>query len=115
MSTVPPLDSQKSTTGLDVRLAGALCYSLMFVTGILFLLVERDSAYVRFHAMQSVLVFGGLTVLKVLLGFVPIIGWLGLLAVVPLTVLLWILLMFKAFQGELFKLPVVGDLAEQRI
>lgn len=105
----------KSSTGLDANVAGALCYLLGFVSGIVFLVLEKDSKFVRFHAMQSTIVSGGIFILNVLLNVVPLLGWLVALLLMPVWLILWILLMVKAFQGVRFKLPVVGDLAEKQI
>lgn len=114
MITPPPLP-ERSSTGLDIRLAAMLTYLLGFVSGIGFLLVERNSRFVRFHAAQSTLAFGGLFVLNILLSMIPFIGWLVSLLLVPVTVVLWLLLMFKAYQGETFKLPQLGDIAEAQV
>jgi len=109
-------NTEPSTTGLAPNLAGALAYLLGPITGILFLVIEKESTFVRFHAMQSTMVFGGIFVLQVVLNLIPVIGWLvGGLIVFPLSVLLWAFLIFKAFSGEKFKLPTVGDMAERQI
>jgi len=92
-----------------------LSYLLGFITGVAFLVLEKDDRYVRFHAMQSTLVFGGLLVLNILLGMVPILGWLISFLLLPVTLVLWLVLMFKAYQGEKFKLPYVGEIAEQQV
>jgi len=106
--------SKKSSTGLDENLAGLLTYVLGWVTGIIFLVIEKDSKFVKFHAWQSIIVSGGLMVLSIVLGFIPVIRWFsGILSLVGLV--LWILLMYKAFQGEMYKLPMVGDLAEKQV
>jgi uncharacterized membrane protein len=106
----------KSSTGLAPNLAGALAYLLGPLTGILFLVIEKESRFVRFHAMQSTIVFGALFVLQVVLQILPILGsLLVVLVVFPLSVLLWAFLMFKAFSGEMFKLPTIGDIAERNI
>ncbi len=109
-----PVQQEKSTTGIDVNIAAALTYLLGFITGIVFLVVEKDSKFVRFHAMQSTVTFGGLFVLNMVLGFIPLIGWLIGLLLVPVTFILWLILIFKAYQGEKFKLPFAGDIAEQK-
>jgi uncharacterized membrane protein len=114
MSTPPPLPG-KSSTGLDANIAALLTYLLGFISGIIFLAIEKDSQFVRFHAMQSTIVSIGLFVLNIALGFIPVLGWLVGLLLAPIAFLLWIFLMFKAFQGERFKLPVVGDIAEQQV
>jgi uncharacterized membrane protein len=107
-------DTSKSSTGMQPNVAGLLCYLVGFVTGIVFLIIEKENKFVRFHAMQSIIVFGGLFVLQIILGFIPIIGWaIGLLLGIA-SLILWILLMVKAYNGEMYKLPVVGDMAEQK-
>ncbi|MBI2832958.1 MAG: DUF4870 domain-containing protein [Acidobacteria bacterium] len=105
---------EKSTTNLDVNLAAALTYLLGFITGIVFLVIEKDSKFVRFHAMQSTLVFVPLFVLRYILWSIPIVGWMIAILLWPLMFVLWIVLMFKAYQGQKFKLPIVGDMAEQK-
>lgn len=101
------------------KLMGAAAYLLGPITGILFLIVEKSNEYVRFHAMQSTILFGGVFLLNVALGIVPILGWFIALILSPLITLisfiLWILLMWKAYNGEKFKLPYVGDLAEKQL
>jgi uncharacterized membrane protein len=103
----------KTSTGMEQNLAGLLCYVLGWITGIIFLLLEKDNRFVRFHAIQSIVVFGAFTVLEIILGFIPVIGWiltslLGLLAFI-----LWIVLMVQAYGGKMYKLPVAGDIAER--
>ena len=106
---------EKTSLGLDENVAGALAYGLGWITGTVFLLTERDNQFVRFHAFQSVLVFGGLSVLWFIGTSIPPFGWvLSFLVIPPLSAVLWLLLLFKAYQGERYKLPYVGDIAEQR-
>jgi len=97
------------------NLMGALTYLLGFITGIIFLLVEKQSKFVRFHAMQSTILFGGLFIVNVVLGFIPLLGWLAGLLLSLLGFVLWIVLMWKAFQGEMYKVPYVGDIAEKQL
>ena len=105
---------EKSSTGLAGNVAGLLCYLLVWVSGVVFLLIERESKFVRFHAMQSVYVFGILTIAYIVFGWIPFIG-VGLVWLVRLLwLILWILLMVKAYQGKRYKLPWVGNLAEKR-
>lgn len=108
-------NDDKSTMSMEPNIAGALCYLVGFITGIIFLLLEKENRFVRFHAMQSIVTYGFFFVLEFVLSFIPIIGWLISLLLAPLGFILWILLMYKAYQGEMFKLPVVGDFAEQQI
>ena len=94
-------------TGLPKNTAAALSYALGWLSGIVFLLIEKDS-FVRFHAAQSVVTFGILTIIVLipfLWFFVPIAWIFGFV--------LWLVLIYKAYQGEEFKLPWVGDLAKK--
>lgn len=97
------------------NLMAAVSYLLGFITGIILLLVEKQSKFVRFHAMQSTLLFGGLFVVNIVLGFIPILGWLVGLILSFVAFILWIILMWKAFQGETYKVPYVGDMAEKQL
>ena len=93
----------------------AASYLLGFVTGIIFLLLEKQSRFVRFHAMQSTILFGGIFVVNLALGFIPILGWLVGLLLSLVAFILWIVLMWKAFQGEMYKVPFVGAIAEKQL
>ena len=103
--------AEKSATGLNKNTAGALSYVLGPITGVIFLILEKDS-YVRFHAMQSVVVFVALFVLQVLLGITIVLA-----ALVPLvsilSFVLWLLLIYKAWQGEEWEVPVLGTYARK--
>ncbi len=107
-----------STVGNE-KMMGALAYLAGPVTGILLLLTEKKNEYIRFHAMQSTLLFGGIILLYVVLGIIPIIGWLILVlvsAILPLvSFILWLVLMWKAYNGEKYKLPYFGDLAQKQL
>jgi uncharacterized membrane protein len=105
---------EASSTSLDPNLAGLFCYSLGLITGIVFLIIEKESRFVRFHAYQSLAVFGALFVLSLIAGFIPVIGTLVGVLLAPVGVILWILLMVKAYQGERYKIPVAGDWAEDQ-
>jgi len=65
--------------------------------------------------MQSTVTFIGIFVLSAVLGFIPIIGWILIPVLYLLSLVLWLLLMYKAYVGERFKLPVVGDFAEKQV
>jgi len=106
----------KTSSGMEENVAGFLCYLLWWVTGLVFYLIEKDNKFVRFHALQSILVFLAITILNVILNVITF--WLWFLwwisgIVWLLAVILWIVLMIKAYQGEKFKLPIVGDIAEK--
>ncbi|REK72005.1 DUF4870 domain-containing protein [Paenibacillus paeoniae] len=104
-----------SSTGLDPKVAALLCYLVGFITGIIFLAIEKQSRFVKFHAMQSTAVFVVLVAINLIFGVIPIIGLLVSFILTPLTFILWIALMLLALQGKLFKLPYIGDWAEQQI
>lgn len=97
------------------NLMAAASYLLGFITGVIFLLVEKQSKFVRFHAMQSTILFGGIFIANIALGFVPILGWLVGLFLSFAAFVLWVVCMWKAFQGEMYKAPFVGDLAEKQL
>jgi len=112
--------------GMAPNLAGALSYVLGLVTGIVFLMMSKDR-FVRFHAYQSIfltlawVVFWiAFSVVSTVIGFVPFLRFLvaiiGLLLSLGLGLggmALWIVLILKAYQGQQWKLPYIGDLAER--
>jgi uncharacterized membrane protein len=80
-----------------------------------FFATEPENSFVRFHAMQSMLVFGASCLAFLVCLAIPFLGWILSIFVFYGSAALWLILMFKAYQGERFKLPVAGDIAEQRI
>ncbi|MBN2059471.1 MAG: DUF4870 domain-containing protein [Deltaproteobacteria bacterium] len=106
-------DLGKCSTGMQPSIAALLSYVLGFITGIIFYILEKENKFVRFHAMQSIVVFGALFILQIILGFIPFIGWVLIPLVWIASLILWIILMIKAYHGEYFKLPYVGDMAEK--
>jgi uncharacterized membrane protein len=114
------------TTGLPSNAAGALCYFLGALTGILFLIIEKKDPFVRFHAAQSigvtVVAIGisiTLMILSAVLGVVPILGWI-LGAFLSLGFMLvafgfWLFLMFQAWQGRSWEVPMVGARAREML
>ncbi len=104
---------EKTSLGMEENIEGALCYVLGWVTGIVFYLLEKENKFVRFHAMQSILTFLPLSVISWLFGWISFIGWVISALIWLLILILWIVLMIKAYQGEMFKLPIVGDMAEK--
>ena len=105
----------KTSTGLNQNVAGLLCYLAGWITGLIFFLIEKENRFVRFHAMQSIITFGSLSVLFIVIGFMPFVNLVLVPILAILQVILWIILMVKAYQGELFKLPMIGDIAEKNI
>jgi uncharacterized membrane protein len=117
------MDNEKgeTSTGLKPNVAGLLCYVLGWVTGLVFFLLEKENKFVRFHAMQSIATFGAITVVNIILyilGMIPYIGllfWIIQILVYLLTIVLWIILMVKAYQGQAYKLPWAGNFAEKQV
>ncbi|MCA1578374.1 MAG: DUF4870 domain-containing protein [Acidobacteria bacterium] len=132
MQNPPPVQMVKSSTGLDENVAALLAYILGWIGGLVFFLIEKDSRFVKFHAMQSIL-------LSVLVAVVAIAMWILTVVMVIigaaigdalgglftlLATLIWfvfgvgvliavIMCLVKAFQGQYFKLPVIGNFAEK--
>lgn len=105
----------KSSLGMQENLAALLSYVFGFITGIIFFALEKESNFVKFHAMQSILFSVGLFIIGFIIGFIPIVGWiLGILLNLA-SLVMWILFMVKAYKGERFKFPIIGDIAEQQV
>jgi len=112
----PPSFPEKSCLGIDANLASVLTYICGFISGIAFLILEKENKLVRFHAMQSTMVFTLIAVFSVVLSLIPILGALITIFLLwPATVVIWLVLMVKAYQSEKFKLPVIGEIAEQQV
>jgi uncharacterized membrane protein len=117
--------SEPTSTGLNARNAALLSYVLGWISGLVFFVIERKNRFVRFSAAQSIILFGGVTIIYVLLRLIsaiPLIGFLlspvlscaTFIVVVP-AILLWLFLMFRSYQGVQVKLPVIGDYAERLV
>jgi len=111
-------------SGMSENVAGFLCYLVGWITGLIFFLIDKRP-FVRFHAAQSMVVFGGLHIINIALGMFFGMGMMyrggfgafgmgmaiySLISVVAF--ILWILLMVKAFQHEKFEVPIVGGIAK---
>ncbi|MDD4923787.1 MAG: hypothetical protein PHF74_02985 [Dehalococcoidales bacterium] len=100
------------TLNLPQNLACTLCYALFWISGIIFLVLEKKDKVVNFHAIQSIVLFGGLGVLSACLSWIPYAGGFFGAAIGILAFIFWIVLMIKAYQGERYKAPLAGDIAE---
>ena len=131
------VEATATSSGLDENVAGALCYLLGVVTGVVFFVVEKDNRFVRFHAAQSIAAFGLVFVASVVLGFVgtavsalvvsgstgaflvgSLVSLVLLLAwsVVGLaTFALWLYLMFRAYQGKTPRIPIAASIADRLV
>ncbi|HKG46948.1 MAG TPA: DUF4870 domain-containing protein [Pyrinomonadaceae bacterium] len=132
MQNPPPVQTAKSSTGLDENLAALLSYIFGWLSGLIFFLIEKESRLVRFHAMQSLLLNVVALVIGIALWFLSIVSWVivsqisgilsflisvivGLVAFVLFAGILVAVIMclIKAYQGQYFKLPIIGNLAEK--
>ncbi len=101
-----------TSTGLQPNVAGLLCYIGGWISGIIFLVLEQKNRWVRFHAVQSIIVFGTITVAGLIFGWIPVVGDAFSWIISIIGFILWVILMIKAYNGERYKLPVAGDIAE---
>lgn len=106
--------------GLEENLEAALSYVLLFVSGIIFYVLEEENSYIRFHALQSIIVFGMLFIVGQITRVFWVLPFIGHLLYMIINVciglfafLLWILLILKAYKGERYKVPFVGPYAEK--
>ena len=115
-----------TSIGLPANIAGALAYVLGPITGVLFYVLERENRFVRFHAAQSIAVSCAMFVLGIalaivgsILGFVPVLGWIGTMllsvGVWLVTFVLWLFLMWQAYQGKEWEAPFVGVFARRMV
>jgi uncharacterized membrane protein len=102
-----------TSTGLSPNVAALLCYVAGWITGIIFFVLEQKNKFVRFHAAQSIVAFGAITVAGVLLGLIPVVGGAFSTITVIIAIIIWIIMMVKAANGEWYKLPGAGDVAEK--
>lgn len=118
-------DLGKTSTGMQANVAALVSYVLGWITGLIFFLVEKDNKFVRFHALQSIIVFGALSILGFALSIlfqlfmaIHLYFMLQFLALISkllwlVVLILWVILMIKAYQGDRFKLPIAGNIAEK--
>jgi uncharacterized membrane protein len=102
-------ETKKSTFGLDKNVALAATYAGLWVTGLIFFLVEKEDKDIRFSAMQSIIFFGALT----LVSMIPFVGWILSPFLFLIGFVAWVILLVKSAQGEVFKLPLIGEYAEK--
>jgi uncharacterized membrane protein len=122
--TNPATTTGTSSTGLSPNVAAALSYLLGPITGVLFLVLEKQNRFVRFHAAQSITVGVALiavsivlSILSTVLAFIPVLGWIvAILLSLGLglgSFVLWIMLMWRAWQGREWETPVAGSFARR--
>jgi uncharacterized membrane protein len=104
-----------TSTGLSPNVAGLLCYVGGWITGIIFFVLEQRSKFVRFHAAQSIVVFGIITVAGTVLGLIPVVGVGFAWTIGIIGFIVWIIMIVKASGGEWYRLPWAGDVAEKMV
>ena len=104
---------EKTSTGLQENVAGLLCYVLGWISGIVFLILEPKNKFVRYHAIQSIIVFGAITIVMAVLSPIPVVGNVFFWILWVIGIIFWVVLMVKAYQGTKFKLPISGKAAEK--
>ncbi len=107
--------SQDTSVNLEPNVAGLLCYVGAWITGIIFFILEQKNNWIRFHAAQSIVVFGTLFVAGMVLGWIPFAGQVFSSIIGIIGFILWIILMVKAYNGERYKMPWAGDIAERMV
>lgn len=116
-----PQSGGEKGTGLAPNIASLLCYICGIITGIIFLVLEKENKEVKFHAWQSIFLGGAALVIYIVLmviGFIPYIGILAMILSIVFYiayVVVWVIAMVKAYQGEHWLIPVIGNLAEQQV
>ncbi len=131
VAATPPKDTAEPKTetsvGMTPNVAGLLCYVLTWITGIVFVILEKKSTFVKFHAWQSIMVFGVLTIAQIVVsgiltaigvatfspGLILFAGVLGTIIWIVM-VILWIVLIIMAGTGKMWKVPGVGNWAEKQ-
>jgi uncharacterized membrane protein len=111
----PPVNAALRTSGLSDNAAGAIAY-LTIIPAIIFLLLEpyNRRPFVRFHSYQSIAFCVVALVIHLVLGVIPVLGWIVGAFVSLAFFVLWLVTLFKASKGNWFKLPLIGDFAEQQ-
>ncbi len=104
-----------TTIGLNENLAGSLAYLFGFVTGFMLLIIEKENHFVRFHALQSILLSITFFTVFTVLGMLPVIGWLSGVILSPIGLVLWIILMLNASNGKYSKILFIGQFAEKHL
>jgi uncharacterized membrane protein len=95
------------------NIKGLWCYALGWLSGIFFLTTSWDNKFVRFHAIQSIIFFGLITLAEIFTMNIPGISGLIFIFFIMISMISWKWLMWTAFKGEMFHLPLIGYLAGQ--
>lgn len=104
-----------SSTGLSDNISNFLAYLFGWISGLVIFLIEKKNTELRFHGAQSIVLFGSLTVLNILLPLIPVLGPLLMVLIAPITPILWIVLLVMAITDNAPRIPVVANFADQMI
>jgi uncharacterized membrane protein len=112
---VPPQAPQATQSGLSDTAAGAIAY-ITIIPAIVFLVVEpyNKNSFVRFHSWQCIFLCIAAIAIQIVLGIIPVIGWI-ILPFASLGILIvWLIALMKALKGERYELPIIGKFAAQQ-
>jgi len=114
-----------SSTGLSARTEAILSYLFWWLGGLVFFVIERKNRFVRFHAAQSIIFFGGVSVLLEVLHLISLIPLLGFLLYIPISfastiiaviaIITWLFMMFQMYRGRNFRIPIVSGYADSLV
>lgn len=99
--------------GLDENIGEMLCY--IFIIGLVFLFMEKENRFIRFHALQAIFLGVALLIANIALELVPVIGWIFNLLMGPFILGIIVFMMYQAYKGKYYKLPFVGEMAEKQL
>lgn len=115
--SIDPNSNNKSSSffGLDENVAGLLTYTVGFVSGIMFFVLGKNSRFIRFHSMHSILLSIISIILFFILAIIPAIGWFMFILIIPAALILWIALMLKAYRREYVRIPIITAIVNKQI
>ncbi|MFD1031280.1 DUF4870 domain-containing protein [Metaplanococcus flavidus] len=105
----------ETSFGLSENVAGSLTYLFGFISGFLMLIMERENHFVRYHALQSIYITVVFVSVYLLLGALPIIGWISTMALISAGMVLWIILMLDAYKGRYTRMLYISDLVNKQL
>jgi len=104
----------KSSTGMEPNVAAGVSLICGWITGLIFFLIEKDSKFVKFYAIQAI----GLSLIMVVAGvfnIIPVLGQIVFLVLALAVFVMWIICLINAFGGKIFKIPLIGDFAMKQV
>jgi uncharacterized membrane protein len=105
----------RSSLNMSENVTALIAYLFGWLSGLIVFLLEKESRFVRFHALQSLVFFGGMSLILSVLGPIPAVGWIFAVVGGILTFAFWLIGMVNAYRGELYRFPVVGDFVARQI